>query len=159
MGVQASAGENRNVSVWLELLDERYNFTASRAFPLFISRASRWLAEENPVYAYLAAGRLAAEESPDFALAGPGISATRLLGADLAPARAGFLESPNAELAYPVSLLSTAVTTGQVGVELPAFAPTAAGLAGPSLLALLLILAALALLAFEWYAYQRGMMP
>ncbi|MCY4476811.1 MAG: BatA domain-containing protein [Gammaproteobacteria bacterium] len=159
VGVQASAGENRNVSVWLELLDERYNFTASRAFPLFISRASRWLAEENPVYAYLAAGRLAAEESPDFALAGPGISATRLLGADLAPARAGFLESPNAELAYPVSLLSTVVTTGQVGVELPAFAPTAAGLAGPSLLALLLILAALALLAFEWYAYQRGMMP
>lgn len=159
VGVQASPGEARNISVWLELLDERYNFTASRAFPLFVSRAARWLAEEDPVYAYLAAGRFAPEESSEFALAGPGNSATRLLGADLAPPRAGVLEPPETDLAYPVSLLSTAVTTGQPGADLPAFSAAAGGLAGPSLLALLLILAALALLAFEWYAYQRGLMP
>ena len=159
VGVQASPGEARNIAVWRELLDERYNFTASRAFPLFISRAARWLAEEDPIYAYLAAGRFAPEESSEFALAGPGSSATRLLGADLAPPRAGVLEPPNANLAYPVSLLSGAVTTGLEGAELPAFAAAAGGLAGPSLLALLLILAALALLAFEWYAYQRGLMP
>ncbi len=159
VGVQASPGESRNISVWLELLDDRFNFTASRAFPLFISRTARWLAEEDPVYAYLAAGRFAAEESLEFALAGPGNSATRMLGAELAPRRAGMLESAGAEQSYAVSLLSTAVTGGQQGVELPAFSPTGAGLAGPSLLALLLILAALALLAFEWYAYQRGMIP
>ena len=159
VGVQASPGEVRNISVWLELLDERYNFTASRAFPLFVSRAARWLAEEDPVYAYLAAGRFAPEESSEFALAGPGNSATRLLGADLAPPRAGLLQPPGTDLAYPVSLLSTAVTTGQRGADLPAFSAAAGGLAGPSLLALLLILAALALLAFEWYAYQRGLMP
>ena len=159
VGVQASPGEARHISVWQELLDERYNFTASRAFPLFVSRAARWLAEEDPVYAYLAAGRFASEESSEFALAGPGNSATRLLGADLAPPRAGLLETPNAEISYPVSLLSTAVTTGRQGVALPAFSAAAGGLAGPSLLALLLILAALALLAFEWYAYQRGLMP
>ena len=159
VGVQASPGEDRNISVWLELLDERYNFTASRAFPLFVSRAARWLAEEDPVYAYLAAGRFASGESSEFALAGPGNSATRLLGADLAPPRAGLLEPPETDLAYPVSLLSTAVTTGHRGADLPAFSAAAGGLAGPSLLALLLILAALALLAFEWYAYQRGLMP
>ena len=159
VGIQASAGESRNISVWLELLDDRYNFTASRAFPLFISRAARWLAEEDPVYAYLAAGRIAPEESSEFALAGPGESATRLLGTDLAPPRAGVLESAEGEPSYPVSLLSAAVTTGQSGVELPTFSATAGGLAGPSLIALLLILAALALLAFEWYAYQRGMIP
>ena len=82
-----------------------------------------------------------------------------MLGADLPPARSGLLEAPEGGLSYPVSLLSAAVTAGQQGVSLPAFSPPAAGLAGPSLLALLLILAALALLAFEWYAYQRGMMP
>ena len=159
VGVQASSGDARRISVWLELLDEHYNFTASRAFPLFISRASRWLVEEEPVYAYLAAGRFAPEESSEFALAALGTSATRLLGADLAPPRAGMLESPNAEQIHPVSLLSAAVTTGQTGAELPAFSPVGGGLAGPSLLALVLILAALALLAFEWYAYQRGLMP
>ena len=159
VGVQASPGESRNISVWLELLDDRYNFTASRAFPLFVSRAARWLAEEDPVYAYLAAGRFAAEESSEFALAGTGESATRLLGADLAPPRAGMLESAHGELSYPVSLLSVAVSTGQSGVAVPSFSVTAGGLAGPSLLALILILLALALLAFEWYAYQRGMIP
>ncbi len=159
VGVQASAGEVRRISLWQELLDERYNFTASRAFPLFISRAARWLVEEEPVYAYLAAGRFAAEESSEFALAGPESIATRLLGANLAPPRAGTLASAEGESSFPVSLLSSAVTTGQAGVDLPAFAPAAAGLAGPSLLALFLILTALALLAFEWYAYQRGMMP
>ena len=159
VGVQASPGESRNISVWLELLDDRYNFTASRAFPLFVSRAARWLAEEDPVYAYLAAGRFAAEESSEFALAGTGESATRLLGADLAPPRAGMLESAHGELSYPVSLLNAAVSTGQSGVAVPSFSVTAGGLAGPSLLALILILLALALLAFEWYAYQRGMIP
>ena len=159
VGVQASAGEARSMSVWLELLDDRFNFTASRAFPLFVSRTARWLAGEDPAYAYLAAGRLVPEQSTDFALTGPADSATRLLGADLPPARPGMLEAPGGGLSWPVSLLSAAVTSGQAGAELPAFAPAATGLAGPSLLALLLILAALALLAFEWYAYQRGMMP
>ncbi|MCY4156000.1 MAG: BatA domain-containing protein [Gammaproteobacteria bacterium] len=159
VSVQTSGGESKSISVWLELLDERFNFTVSRAFPLFVSRAARWLIEEDAVYSYLAAGRLAPDESSEFALTGPGDSATRLLGADLPPARSGTLEAPDGGLSYPVSLLSTAVTTAQTGVELPAFAPAGAGLAGPSLLALLLILAALALLALEWYAYQRGMMP
>ena len=159
VGVQASAGETRRISVWLELLDDRFNFTASRAFPLFVSRTARWLTEEDAVYAYLAAGRTVPEQSTNFALTGPMDSATRLLGADLPPARSGTLEAPEGGMSWPVSLLSTSVTTAQTGVELPAFAPAAAGLAGPSLLALLLILAALALLAFEWYAYQRGMMP
>ncbi len=159
VGIQAAAGEARRISLWQELLDDRYNFTASRAFPLFISRAARWLVEAEPAYAYLAAGRFAAEESAEFALAGPGNVATRLLGADLAPPRAGTLSSPDGESSFPVSLLSSVVSAGQAGVDLPAFAPAGAGLAGPSLLAFLLILAALALLAFEWYAYQRGMMP
>lgn len=159
VSVRVSVGEARSVLAWLELLDDRFNFTASRAFPLFVSRTARWLTEEDAVYAYLASGRLAPEESSEFALTGPVASATRLLGADLPPARSGMLEVVEGGLLYPVSLLSTAVTTGQTGVELPAYTPAAAGLAGPSLLALLLILAALALLAFEWYAYQRGMMP
>ena len=55
--------------------------------------------------------------------------------------------------------MSTTVSTAQAGVELPSFSLSAMGLSGPSLIALLLVLAALALLAFEWYAYQRGLMP
>ncbi|WP_446830510.1 BatA domain-containing protein [Candidatus Foliamicus sp.] len=159
VGVRVTAGESRRVEAWLELLDERFNFTASRAFPLFVSRAARWLVETDAVYAYLAAGRTAPEESTDFALTAPDNSATRLLGAALPPPRAGMLEPAGGGPAYPISLLSTAVTLGQPGVELPAFSVEAAGLAGPSLLVLLLILAALALLVGEWYAYQRGMMP
>ncbi len=159
VGIQVSAGDARRISAWLELLDDRYNFTASRAFPLFISRAARWLAEQEPAYAYLAAGRFAANDSSALALTGPGESATRLLGANLAPPRAGTLPSADDASSFPVSLLNAAVSTGQAGIALPLFAPGATGIAGPSLLALLLILAVLALLAFEWYAYQRGMIP
>ena len=159
VGVQAAPGERRGVSVWAELLEERYNFTGSRSFPLFISRAARWLAEEEPAYAYLAAGRYAPEETSEFALAGPDNSATVLLGSELAPLRAGPLPASSGAGAYPVSLLSTKVSTAQAGEQLPSFSPSAVGLSGPSLMALLLVLAALALLAFEWYAYQRGLMP
>ena len=161
VSVQALAGDSRNITVWRELLDDRYNFTASRAFPLFVSRAARWLAGEDLAYSYLKAGRFALDEMSEFQMAGRDNSATRLLGADYAPPRAGAI-SPAADAATRpqwVSLLSEAASTGLAGAELPVFAAAAGGLTGSSLLAMLLILAALALLAFEWYAYQRGRMP
>ena len=45
IGVELRHAELRGIAVWDELLDQ-YNFTRSRSFPLFVSRAVRWLAAE-----------------------------------------------------------------------------------------------------------------
>ncbi|MHC4846920.1 MAG: vWA domain-containing protein, partial [Planctomycetota bacterium] len=49
-------GSERRVLVGRELLTKSYNFTRSRAFPLFVARAVRWLAGSADYPAYVAAG-------------------------------------------------------------------------------------------------------
>jgi len=54
-------GSARRVLLGRELLTDRYNFTRTRAYPLFVARAVRWLAESDEFPAYVAAG----EAMPD----------------------------------------------------------------------------------------------
>ena len=49
---RSATGTQWRFSVWEELLSEHYNFTRSRAFPLFVANALRWLAGTPAWYPY-----------------------------------------------------------------------------------------------------------
>ena len=63
IGASVYPSEQRSVNVWLELMEPQYNFAQSRAFPLFVSKSLRWLGQDQPAYAYLAAGRALEDRS------------------------------------------------------------------------------------------------
>ena len=155
IGVELRHAELRGIAVWDELLDQ-YNFTGSRSFPLFVSRAVRWLAAEPSWYPYLAAGRALPADSAAGSLDPVLHSAFDALGADYMPGAAGPIPASTGST-QEVALLSDAVTEQRAG------APLAAAQAGGELsgagLVTWLILAALLLLGAEWFLYQRGLMP
>ena len=153
VGVQLRHADLPGISVWGELLDH-YNFTGSRSFPLFISRAARWLADEPAWHPYLAAGRplpSARVWSPATA-ADPALDA---LGADYVLGAAGPVASGNGQAA--IALSSDSVTDRTAGSQL-SISRAGSGFADTGIVTWL-ILAALLLLAVEWYLYQRGLMP
>lgn len=153
VGVQLRHAELPSISVWEELL-VHYNFTGSRSFPLFVSRAARWLAGETAWHPYLAAGRPLPSPSgwPLASVADPSMDA---LGADYILGAAGTVISSRGDEA--VALLSDAVTERNPGASL-AMSQAGGGFAGTGIVTWL-ILAALLLLGAEWYLYQRGLMP
>ena len=153
VGVQLRHAEMPGISVWEELL-VHYNFTGSRSFPLFVSRAARWLAGAAAWHPYLAAGRpLPPASAGSFGtVADPSLDA---LGADYVLGAAGTVVSSKGE--EVVALLSDAVTERNAGAPLAA-AQAGGGFAGTGIVTWL-ILAALLLLGAEWYLYQRGLMP
>ena len=153
VGVQLGHAEMPGISVWEELL-VHYNFAGSRSFPLFVSRAARWLAGEAAWHPYLAAGRPLPPASAGSlgTVADPSLDA---LGADYVLGAAGTVVSSKGEEA--VALLSDAVTERNAGAPLAA-AQAGGGFAGTGIVTWL-ILAALLLLGAEWYLYQRGLMP
>ena len=153
VGVQLRHAESPGISVWAELL-VHYNFTGSRSFPLFVSRAARWLAGEAAWHPYVAAGRPlpTASVSSLASVADPSLDA---LGADYIPGAAGTVVSSRGNEA--VALLSDAVTERRTGAPL-AVSQAGGGFAGAGIVTWL-ILAALLLLGAEWYLYQRGLMP
>ena len=155
IGVELRHAELRGIAVWDELLDQ-YNFTRSRSFPLFVSRAVRWLAAEPSWYPYLAAGRPLPADSAAGSLDPVLHPAFDALGADYMPGAAGPIPASTGRT-QEVALLSDAVTEQRAG------APLAAAQAGGELsgagLVTWLILAALLLLGAEWFLYQRGLMP
>lgn len=153
VGVQLRHAELPGISVWEELL-VHYNFTGSRSFPLFVSRAARWLAGEAAWHPYLAAGRPLPSPSGSSlgTVADPSLDA---LGADYVLGAAGTVVSSRGDEA--VALLSDAVTERNPGASL-AMSQAGGGFAGTGIVTWL-ILAALLLLGAEWYLYQRGLMP
>ena len=153
VGVQLRHAELPRVSAWEELL-VHYNFTGSRSFPLFVSRAARWLAGETAWHPYLAAGRPLPSPSGSSlgTVADPSLDA---LGADYVLGAAGTIVSSRGDEA--VALLSDAVTERNAGAPL-ATSQAGGGFAGTGFVTWL-ILAALLLLGAEWYLYQRGLMP
>ncbi len=153
VAVQLRQAELPGISVWEELL-AYYNFTASRSFPLFVSRSVRWLAGEPAWHPYLAAGR-PLPTATVWSLAADADPALDALGSDYVLGAAGTVSSSRGDEA--VALLSDAVTERHPGTPL---LPSQAGgdFAGTGIVAWL-ILAALVLLGAEWYLYQRGLMP
>lgn len=153
VGVQLRQAELPGISVWEELL-AYYNFTGSRSFPLFISRAVRWLAGEPAWHPYLAAGRPLPSVTA-WSLAAATDPSLDALGADYIPGAAGTVVSDRGDRA--VALLSDAVTERRLGTPL-AMSQPGGDFAGTGIVTWL-ILAALLLLGAEWYLYQRGLMP
>lgn len=153
VGVQLRHAELPAISVWEELL-VHYNFTGSRSFPLFVSRAARWLAGESAWHPYLAAGRPLPPASA-WSLATVPDASLDVLGAVHVLGAAGTIPSSRGDEA--VALLSDVVSERNAGAPL-AMSQAGGGFAGTGIVTWL-ILAALLLLGAEWYLYQRGLMP
>ena len=156
--VTVAAGDAWRFSVWAPLVTDDFNFTRSRAFPVFVANAIRWLAQVEAWAPYVAAGRtLRASEGtvPPVALSASG----RALdggGLALVPAVAGDLARQGAQ-PLAVSLLAPSVTRGGAADVLPVENVRSGAASAP--LVWWLVLAALLLLSAEWYFYQRGRMP
>lgn len=153
VGVQLRHADVPGISVWDELL-AHYNFTGSRSFPLFVSRAVRWLAGEPAWQPYLAAGR-PPPSATVWSLATTANPSLDALGSEYILGAAGTVRSDSGETA--VALLSDTVTARNAGTPL-AMSQAGGGVADTGIVTWL-ILAALVLLGTEWYLYQRGLMP
>lgn len=155
LAVAVRPASRRRIVVWEDLLGEAYNFTASRSFPVFVSRALRYLAAEPMWHPYVAAGRPLPAPMGAGAWLGRPVAGLDGLGAALAPARAGAFGGE--EGSWIAALLSEEVTAGHAGVALPTYSAPVAAAADD--IALWLALVALALLAAEWALHQRGLIP
>ena len=163
IGASVYPAEQRSVNVWAELLDPQYNFTQSRAFPLFVAKSLRWLGQDEPAFAYLAAGRALEDRSAVSSLAPANEEAFNVLGAEFTPVRAGQVRSDDGERVYEVSLLGVDAMpdgngAGRVELE-QSGSLLLSGVSGAQNLFVWLVLAALVLLGAEWVFYQRGRMP
>jgi hypothetical protein len=147
--------------VWEDLLSEQFNFTRSRAFPLFVANALRWLAGTPAWYPTVAAGRpmVAASVGAAIRVVGPDGRVIDPLGAAFVPPRAGMVPVSKSTKALAVSLIDPNVTAGQRDASVVAADLSAsAGRGGPGA-ATWLGLLALVLLAGEWHFFQRGRLP
>jgi hypothetical protein len=161
--VSIAAGRQWRFSVWEDLLSEHYNFTRSRAFPLFVANSLRWLAGTPAWYPVVAAGApLTAASAGDAArVIDARGRAIDPLGAAFVPPSAGDLRlaGAGAGRTLSVSLLDPDVTRGRrdTAMAIAALNPMDVG-SGAGAATWLGVLA-LALLAFEWYLFQRGRLP
>ena len=155
VGVQLRHDEMPGISVWDELLAQ-YNFTGSRSFPLFVSRAARWLAGEPSWHPYLAAGRPPPSASEVSSLEADPDPALDALGAEFVLGAAGTINSSRGHV-KTIALLSDAVSARDPGASL-SVSQAGGGIAGTRIFTWL-IFAALLLLGAEWFLYQRGLLP
>ena len=129
-------GDRRQVRVWNALFAETFDFRSSRAMPMFISRAVRWLADRPEIVPWAAAGEL---------LPSVGEVAQR-------PSAAGAFDAIDGS-AMHVSLHAPDVSVAQSADD--------DSTPGTGLVDIwtLLALALLALVVVEWVLYQRGRIP
>ena len=145
------SGERPAVSVWAALVDEGFNFTADRGFPLFLARTLRHLAGERAWPRFLAAGTPVQEGAAGWSSdATPALDA---VGARHVPAPGNPRQGD-----WAVALLSEEVTARKAGVALPLYQRGGAGATAAGI-ATWIALAAIALLALEWVLFRRGLVP
>ena len=158
--VSIAAGAQWRVSVWEDLLSEQYNFTRSRAFPLFVANALRWLAGTPAWYPSVGAGRplTAASVGAAVRVVAPNGRVIDPLGAAFVPPMAGDLPVAAKGKSLSVSLIDPAVTSGVRDASMTV-AKAGAGHSSGGGLATWLGMLALILLAGEWYFFQRGRLP
>ena len=159
--VSIAAGSQWRVSVWDELLSEQFNFTRSRAFPLFVANAVRWLAETPAWYPSVGAGRplVAASVGTAVRVVAPNGRVIDPVGAAFVPPQAGDLPVTIKGRTLAVSLIDPAVTLGVRDASMEVGKATAHGGGTGGGLATWLGLLAAMLLAAEWYFFQRGRLP
>ena len=159
--VSIAAGAQWRVSVWEDLLSEQYNFTRSRAFPLFVANALRWLAGTPAWYPTVGAGRplVAASVGAAVRVVAPNGRVIDPLGAAFVPPKAGDLPVSVKGRTLAVSLIDPSVTAATRDASLTVAEASAGGASTGAGLATFLGLLALVLLAVEWHFFQRGRLP
>lgn len=158
IGVALEVGDQRYVSVWADIVGNQFNFSDTLSFPVFVSKALRYLADEEPWYAYLAAGRPAYEQTAGESFGDTDLLSDYALGTYYTRNTAGGFQTADGNELF-VALLDD--TLGR-----PSMATPAAGVS-PEVtftdalwgLATWLMLVALLLVGVDWYFYQRGLMP
>ena len=160
VSIEFKEGQVRSISFADQLLDEMVGYQNSYAFPLYIASAIRWLADDQAQFSYAAVGRpLVAQNRLDsLSLSEP--FTDQVLGANFIPPRAETLSDEYTD-SLEVALLSPKVTsqiTDQIEVDFEE-EETGMAFAGLGSIGLWLTLLAMAFLAFEWYLYNRRLMP
>ena len=136
--VQVDVSDQRRVEVWSSLFSTKFDFQESRACPIFVSRAIRWLANQQPIVPYVQRGRRLPVAAAPFDRATQAVAKTSD-GRDVRSARmisdmeavgvTALQQSPDASLFFRLSIYSW--------------------------LGLLLVI----LLVVEWSLYSRGRIP
>ncbi|MFT7677668.1 MAG: hypothetical protein ACI8QC_001651, partial [Planctomycetota bacterium] len=148
--VGARPGSVRSIGLWNDLLDaEGADLASSRAFPVLISRGLRWLGGSTEFPAEISAGRPLSAAHDLFDAQGSALAA---FGAPSVPTLAGEWHVPGGAQ-QAVALLADFAPETAAMESLPDLDSS-----GPSAITLL-ILAALALLALEWFFVRTGRMP
>jgi hypothetical protein len=159
--VSIAAGRQWRFSVWEDLLSDDYDFTRSRAFPVFVAKAVRWLAGTRAWYPSVAAGRalatnVAGERGHVLSAGGRVLDPP---GVDFVAGGAGSLRLDAGSKPLSVSLLDPALTSGAHDAPAVLASLSPAGFAPVMGVSTWLLLLAAALLAWEWRLYQRGRLP
>jgi len=159
--VSIAPGAQWRVSVWEDLLSEQYNFTRSRAFPLFVANSLRWLAGTPAWYPTVGAGKPLVPASVGTAVrvVAPNGRVIDPLGAAFVPPKAGDLPVSIKGRTLAVSLIDPSVTAGTRDASLTIAKEAATHGGSGAGFATWLGLIALILLAVEWHFFQRGRLP
>lgn len=153
-------GVMRSISFPDHLLGAKVGYRDSYAFPLYIASAIRWLADDQAQFSYAAAGRPLVMQNRLDSLSISKPYSDVVLGTEFIPPRAETLEDQVPD-SLEVALLSPQVTsqfTEQVDGD-SVEEETGVIFAGLGSIGLWLTLLAMAFLAFEWYLYQRRLIP
>jgi hypothetical protein len=159
--VSVATGGQWRFSVWEELLSDSFNFTRSRAFPLFVANSVRWLAGAEAWHPFVAAGQPLVTTGPGEHAQVVAASGRALdpLNAAFVPPAAGELKVSGDGTPLSVSLLEPDVTRGARDESLQIASLDTIDLVPDSSPATWLLVLALLLLAAEWYFFQMGRMP
>ncbi|MEM7515501.1 MAG: hypothetical protein AAF368_01065 [Planctomycetota bacterium] len=162
LGARGRAEGPREVAVWRELFSDRFDFTSSRAFPLFLSGSLRWLSEVEHVRPFVAA---AETEIATGGLQREGARAlVSMTGQTVAPLAGDYVSTEGERIA--VSLLSPSSTRAagessaatQGGDSEEAQEVLEASSSATDAVTWILLIALLGLL-FEWRQVRTGRMP
>ena len=153
ISVGALAADVRGIDVWGSLLSTEFNFTQSRAFPLFVAQSVRWLASAEEFSSFAVVGEPLREVASIVDETGRELD---FAGVPFVPTRAGVFQTKDGER-VAVSLGDAAATLNlaNAGLKTASFAGASGGF-GP---AVWLILLAFLLLLVEWVLYRSGRMP
>ena len=158
ISVGAAPGPRRGLFLHADLLSPEYNFVHARAFPLFVARALRWLADwrEAPLFAGVG-DEIVDPEGTAYWRQADGSAA---LGADrgrVHPLRAGRFEDEGGR-SFSAALLDPFSSAGQSPLPSAELDEASRPRLASSPLRWLLIIVLL-LLTGEWFLLRRGRMP
>jgi len=154
IAAHAEVGAERRVRVWHSLLQPQMGFVSSRAFPLFVAGAVRWLAGQTELIPYAAAGYALPVRAHALGYVDAQGRSLQPLGAAFTPPVVGRYQARTGQMAVIASLLEDGVAPHADDAAGAEAAPTA-----PFPFVSLLILLAFGLLCVEWTLFRSGKMP